>query len=109
MQDKIHNHSFYWVTMLSLILFTKIYSIIIISFTNCNIYKNSIVWIIFSVTQERLEGSQTIPLKTQSPYTELPRLYLFITLTFYICEQNRPDNFYTTLIEYKRDNLNYHN
>jgi len=33
MQDKIHNHSFSWVTMLNFILFTEIYSIIIILIT----------------------------------------------------------------------------
>jgi hypothetical protein len=43
MQDKTHYHFFSWITMLSLILFTEIYLIIIISLTNYIVYKNSIV------------------------------------------------------------------
>jgi hypothetical protein len=60
------------------------------------------MWIILSLSShKRLEGSQTISFKIQSPYIGLPRPYLFITLTFCICEQNSPDNFYDNLIEYK--------
>ena len=43
MQDKTHNHFFFWITMLSLILFTEIYLIIIISLKNYIVCKNSIV------------------------------------------------------------------
>jgi len=51
MQDKTHNHFFSWIIMLSLILFTEIYLIIIILLTNYIVYKNSIVWIILSLSK----------------------------------------------------------